>query len=89
MSKLFQQQFIAIIALLVFASVVIADDGLAKAKDNTPCKTQEVKTIKQNAIEQKMLVIAAGQGCASVCQSACKGKSNYSSCYQVCMRNCR
>lgn len=89
MLKLFQQLFVTILVCLISVSVVMAGDGLAKPKDNTLCKLQEIKSIKQNPIEQKMIVIAAGQGCASVCQSACKGKSNYSSCYQVCMRNCR
>lgn len=89
MLKLYQLLFIAIFVCLVSVSVVIADDGLTKPKGDTPFKLQEVNPIKKNAVAQNTLVIAAGQGCASVCQSACKGKSNYSSCYQVCMRNCR
>lgn len=59
--------------LLILTSTALADSTLTPAKSS----------------QDKCIIVAAAPGCPGMCQQKCSGNPAYSSCYQVCLRNCK
>ncbi len=91
MKKLMSIVFLVLFALSI-AGVSFAAETKTAVEPTKAVKlfsSQNVSVTTIDCTSKDQIVIAAGQGCGNYCQELCHGRSDYSSCYNRCMRNCK